>query len=44
MLSNVFLRNKKSEVKLAVNTDLTVKCHDLIHMAIGSHDIGPLIE
>jgi hypothetical protein len=33
----------KSEVKLAVNTDLTVKYHDLIHMAFWSHDIVPLI-
>jgi hypothetical protein len=31
-------------VKLAVNTDWTVKCHDLFDMAIGCHDIGLLIE
>jgi hypothetical protein len=34
----------KSVVQLVVHTDLTVKCHDLFHMADGCHDIGLLIE
>jgi hypothetical protein len=31
-------------VKLAINIDLTVKCHDLFGMAIGCNDIDLLIE